>query len=295
MSSFNLSQLKTKNSAEVAEALESEFSLSRTIGSGCGSSSFDNLNSDEFTALKRKYVFESAASGDAGYQGVVSNLDSAITVTEQSLSTSAELGSSSASYTSGLIQYKIVVSNSNFSVSGNAHLTSAANKAAGVAAFEIVNSSPGMKASEISSLASARSGLNVSAVSKSESRTCVDALLTGEASKNVSHSAGVYDIDALVSSIENSNDGAEYLADMINGVKTLGNERTNVVYVSGATVYVGVRRGMQTSSSPNWGQQLAGTSVASQTFTINQAKAISEIAKDKIVSSLRIDLLNSIL
>jgi len=295
MSNFNLNQLKTKTGAEVAQALESEFSLSRTTGSGCTSSSFDNLDSDEVKTLKRKYVFESATSGDAEYQGIVSNLSGAITVTEQSLSTSGALGSSALTYTDGLIQYKIVVDGSNFSLSGSAHFTSAANKAARVSAFEIVNSSPGMKASDITSLASARSGLSLSAVNKSESRTCVDALLTGEANKTISREAGAYNIDALVSSIENSSDGAEYLADMINGAKTLGNGKTNVVNVSGTTAYVGVRRGMQALSSPDWGQELAGTSVAGQTFTINQAKAISEKSKDKIVSLVQISLLNSIL
>lgn len=290
-------QLASSSLSSVVDALESDFGLDRTTGSDCLVTSLDSISEKEEDILKRAYIYKSAAAGNSEYKTIVDNLHNAVSLTKQNLSTSNGVGSSSAAYTSGsLAQYKISVnSGSNF----HQYSTSSINSLNEIKdlimkniAMSIINLSPGIKNSDISSVVSAKNSLTEPSVNKTIQRSCCDAFISGQATSSINRSAGVYNVNQFIELLQDATDGGQHIASMLDGILTSGNGKLNVLNVSGnadnATMFIGIRRNLQNSANPGFNQEIANSS-----SLINALNDISENAANAAVGLIKSKLLKS--
>ena len=159
-------------------------------------------------------------------------------------------------------------------------------------AISIINLSPGIKNSNISSIVSARNSLTQPAINKTIHRSCCDAFISGQATSSVNRSAGVYNVGKFIESLQDAADGGQHIVSMLNGILTSGNGKLNVLNVSGnadnATMFIGIRRNLQNSADPGFNAEIANSS-----SLINALNAISENAANTVVGLIKSKLLKA--
>ena len=298
---ISASEIASKTGTQTATALIEDFGLSHDTGEGCTESSFTNLTEREENLLKRAYVYKAAGAGHTQYKTIVDNLSGAITVSKLKLKPNGNLGTGNATFSPGdLAQYKIQLNNTNFSsVAATTQLSAVASEIVGGIATNIMNLSPGMGDVDLPDVSEARTSFTEPSITTTVIRSCCDALVSGVASVPSTRAAGVYRTNDVIDQLAVSDDGGQYLANMLSGIKTIGNSSINVVHVTGgaavATMYIGIRRGLQDKNNPANNENLAGTVVQGKTVSVDDVNAIAEAAKDSAIGLLKRKLLNTVI
>ena len=301
---YDIDTLSSASASQVAAKLLDEFDMTYAGGTTCDTDTFTNMSTANINRIKRKYTERAANSGDENYKQLRQAAVDAITVTEHNYANGDTIAETLNSYTNGLKQYKIAVDASDFSdTTANAVINSVTGAIKRVLQRELINLNPGIYGlpdsggNSIPSVTAARNAHNESAITnQTVDKNCVAALLTDSDTTTRNRDAGVYNVEAFIDALsEATDDGVNIHHMLTNVLKSSGSaDASTMIYVNGGNMYIGVKRGLLTSSNdPNNNTDVVGSAVNGQTISINTANDLAEQIKDAAYGAIRQALLNS--
>ena len=288
--SLTLTELKSATASSVATQLIDEFDMTYAGGITCGVDTFTNITTAQTNTLKRRYSALAAEGGDSDYATLRSDAESATTVTTHALEESKAIGQNLSSYTSGLKQYKLVVDDSEFDLTGNTVLNSITTRLENMLRRELINLSNGIGNLSTTSVTTAITNNTTSAINETVDKTCIQALITESPTTDVNRQAGVFGggVQKFIQQAGEASDGGEHIATMLNNLKTVGTSgATSMIHVDGSTLNIGIRRVICETNSPNNNTNFVNSALH------NAVNSITEKLMQAAKTMIRIELLNS--